>query len=91
MDAAARRIAGERLRHARTRLADTDVGLTAAVAGGAHWFHSSRTHRRDHDARGSDRSFSSLATRKATFLLALILIASPVAGLRPMRAARFLT
>ena len=36
-------------------------------------------------------SFSSLATRKATFLLALILIASPVAGLRPMRAARFLT
>ena len=27
--------------------------------------------------------------RKATFLLALIWIGSPVAGLRPMRAARF--
>src|SRR4051812_48423057 len=36
-------------------------------------------------------SFNSLATRKATFLLALILIGSPVAGLRPMRAARFRT
>src|SRR3974377_1431615 len=35
--------------------------------------------------------FKSLAARKATFLLALILIASPVAGLRPMRAARFRT
>ena len=34
---------------------------------------------------------SSLAARNATFLLALILIASPVAGLRPIRAARFLT
>src|SRR5207302_3837230 len=34
---------------------------------------------------------SSLETRKATFLLALILIASPVAGLRPMRAARLRT
>jgi hypothetical protein len=33
----------------------------------------------------------SLAARNATFLLALILIASPVAGLRPMRAPRFLT
>jgi hypothetical protein len=33
-------------------------------------------------------SFSSFAGRKAIFLLALILIASPVAGLRPMRAAR---
>src|SRR5262245_25157477 len=36
-------------------------------------------------------SFSSLAARKATFLLALILIGSPVAGLRPMRAARLRT
>src|SRR6516164_3052839 len=36
-------------------------------------------------------SFNSLDARKATFLLAPILIASPVAGLRPMRAARFLT
>src|SRR4029079_15626610 len=36
-------------------------------------------------------SFNSLAARKATFLLALILIASPVAGLRPMRAARLRT
>ena len=34
---------------------------------------------------------SSLVARKATFLLALILIASPVAGLRPMRAARLRT
>src|SRR6478752_9973879 len=34
---------------------------------------------------------SSLVTRKATFLLALIWIGSPVAGLRPMRAARFRT
>jgi hypothetical protein len=31
--------------------------------------------------------FKSLAARNATFLLALILIASPVIGLRPMRAA----
>src|SRR5271166_307457 len=36
-------------------------------------------------------SFSSLAGRKATFLLAFILIASPVAGLRPILAARFRT
>jgi hypothetical protein len=33
-------------------------------------------------------SFSSLDGRKATFLLALILIASPVAGLRPIPTAR---
>jgi hypothetical protein len=33
-------------------------------------------------------SFSSLAGRNATFLLALILMASPVAGLRPIRAGR---
>ena len=31
-------------------------------------------------------SFSSFAGRKATFLLALILMASPVAGFRPIRA-----
>src|SRR5262249_23404348 len=36
-------------------------------------------------------SFNSLAARKATFLLALIWIGSPVAGLRPMRAARLRT
>ena len=36
-------------------------------------------------------SFSSLAGRNATFLLALILMASPVAGLRPILAARFRT
>src|SRR3984957_8873471 len=36
-------------------------------------------------------SFSSFAGRKAIFLLALILMASPVAGLRPIRAARFRT
>ena len=36
-------------------------------------------------------SFSSLAARKATFFDALILIASPVAGLRPMRAGRLRT
>ena len=36
-------------------------------------------------------SFSSFAGRKAIFLLALILIASPVAGFRPIRAARFRT
>jgi hypothetical protein len=40
---------------------------------------------------GQTAIFNSLDARKATFLLALILIASPVAGLRPMRAARFLT
>jgi hypothetical protein len=40
---------------------------------------------------GYTASFSSLAARNATFLLALILIASPVAGLRPIRAGRFLT
>src|SRR5262245_64852376 len=33
-------------------------------------------------------SLSSLAARKATFLLALIWFGSPVAGLRPMRDAR---
>ena len=36
-------------------------------------------------------SFSSLAGRNATFLLALILMASPVAGFRPIRAARLRT
>ncbi len=36
-------------------------------------------------------SFSSFAGRKAIFLLALILMASPVAGFRPIRAARFRT
>ena len=36
-------------------------------------------------------SFSSLAGRNASFLLALILMASPVAGFRPIRAARFRT
>src|SRR4051812_2768506 len=36
-------------------------------------------------------SFNSFAARKATFLLALILIGSPVAGLRPMRAGRLRT
>jgi hypothetical protein len=36
-------------------------------------------------------SFSSLAGRKAIFLLALILMVSPVAGFRPIRAARFRT
>src|SRR3979409_1818452 len=36
-------------------------------------------------------SFNSLVARKATFLLALILIGSPVAGLRPLRAARVRT
>ena len=42
------------------------------------------------DLRQTD-SFNSLEARKATFLLALIWIASPVAGLRPMRAARLRT
>jgi hypothetical protein len=37
---------------------------------------------------GQTASFSSLAGRKAIFLLALILICSPVAGLRPTRAGR---
>ena len=36
-------------------------------------------------------SLSSLAARNATFLLALIWMGSPVAGLRPIRAARVLT
>ena len=36
-------------------------------------------------------SFRALAARNATFLLALIFTASPVAGLRPMRAGRFRT
>jgi hypothetical protein len=36
-------------------------------------------------------SFNSLDARNATFLLALIWICSPVAGLRPMRAARLRT
>ena len=36
-------------------------------------------------------SFSSLAGRNATFLLALILMVAPVAGFRPILAARFRT
>src|SRR5215472_18737634 len=36
-------------------------------------------------------AFNSFAARKAIFLLALILMASPVAGLRPMRAGRLRT
>lgn len=36
-------------------------------------------------------SLNSFDARNATFLLALILIASPVAGFRPMRAARLRT
>ncbi len=40
---------------------------------------------------GQIASLRSLATRKATFFDALILIASPVAGLRPMRAGRLRT
>src|SRR3977135_1052362 len=36
-------------------------------------------------------SFSSLAARKAIFLLALILMDSPVAGFRPILAGRFRT
>src|SRR3954452_7805519 len=40
---------------------------------------------------GYTASLSSLAARNATFLLALIWMASPVAGLRPMRAARLRT
>lgn len=36
-------------------------------------------------------SFSSLAGRKATFLLAAIWIVAPVAGLRPVRASRWRT
>ena len=36
-------------------------------------------------------SLSSLAGRNATFLLALILMVSPVAGFRPIRAARLRT
>jgi hypothetical protein len=34
-------------------------------------------------------SLGSLAARNAIFLLALILVASPVAGFRPVLAARF--
>src|ERR1051326_6086513 len=41
--------------------------------------------------RSQTDSLSSLAGRKAIFLLALILMASPVAGLRPMRAGRLRT
>ena len=37
------------------------------------------------------RELQFLYGRNATFLLALILIASPVAGLRSIRATRFLT
>jgi hypothetical protein len=44
-----------------------------------------------HSETGQMASLSSFEARKATFLLALIWMASPVAGLRPMRAARFRT
>src|SRR5258708_40225767 len=40
---------------------------------------------------GQTASLSSLEARKATFLLALIWIGSPVGGLRPIRAARLRT
>src|SRR3954454_15703230 len=43
------------------------------------------------DALAQIASFSALAARNATFLLALIFTASPVAGLRPMRAGRLRT
>jgi hypothetical protein len=42
-------------------------------------------------ARPYTASFSSLAGRDAIFLLALILMASPVAGFHPILAARFRT
>src|SRR5947208_866120 len=42
-------------------------------------------------ASAQTASLRSLDARNATFLLALILIGSPVAGLRPMRAARWRT
>src|SRR5437016_1526912 len=42
-------------------------------------------------ASAQTASLSSFAARNATFLLALILIGSPVAGLRPIRAARWRT
>src|SRR5271167_439219 len=38
---------------------------------------------------GAIESFAALATRNLTTVLAGILIASPVCGLRPMRALRF--
>ena len=49
------------------------------------------THTAPPQPQGQTASLSSLAARNATFLLALILIGSPVAGLRPMRAARLRT
>src|ERR1700730_9644429 len=51
----------------------------------------SRNYRRKSGGRDQTASLRSLAARNATFLLALILIGSPVAGLRPMRAARLRT
>src|SRR5260370_28319336 len=42
-------------------------------------------------ASAQTASLRSLDARNATFLLALILIGSPVAGLRPIRAARWRT
>src|SRR6476660_1088383 len=51
----------------------------------------SRNYRRKSGGAGQTASLRSFEARKATFLLALILIGSPVAGLRPMRAARLRT
>src|SRR5262245_25503208 len=51
---------------------------------------STSTHK-PREANGQIASFNSFEARKATFLLALIWIGSPVAGLRPMRAARLRT
>src|SRR6202453_2514763 len=42
-------------------------------------------------AAGYTASFNSLPARKVTFLLALIFTASPVCGLRPIRASRLFT
>src|SRR6202165_4024743 len=83
---------GEPDGHSQNR-ADTGQTLAAEEAS----FRGARTARRN-DAKSKSEnasyqtaSLSFLAARKATFLLALMWIASPVAGLRPMRAARLRT
>jgi hypothetical protein len=68
----------------RAALGSTGGAVSTSDCGGA-----SRSNRDVPYLRGSTASFSCLAMRAFTTVLAGILMASPVAGLRPIRALRF--
>jgi hypothetical protein len=66
--------------------------LSAPGSSEVDWGSAKVEYGRSHDLRyflGSTASFSCLAIRAFTTVFAGILIASPVAGLRPIRALRF--